>query len=207
MKTAFSASLLMLLVASYAQGQDDQNAAAQPTTAAPIETPPPPPEEPPAPPEQVQMQAPQATVPQSGQQVSTGQWVYTYQYGWLWMPYGTQYSYEPSTVGAYPYAYVYYPIYGWTWLTSPWVWGLGPLPYFGYYGPRHFLWYRGPGFHYSPWYGGYRGGPGWGRSGHGNYRGDFGHYQRGFGGYRSGMGGGHPGGAFHPGGGRGGGRR
>src|SRR5712692_3853764 len=130
-KTAFSASLLMLLMASYAQGQDDQNAAAQPTTAAPIETPPPPPEEPPAPPEQVQMQAPQATVPQSGQQVSTGQWVYTYQYGWLWMPYGAQYSYEPSTVGAYPYAYVYYPIYGWTWLTSPWVWGLGPLPYFG----------------------------------------------------------------------------
>lgn len=116
------------------------------------------------------------------EQPSSGQWVYTSQYGWVWMPYGDQYVYEPPRsgssqpsdadedlayssewaappgsyvypqgtyvvdAGAYPYSYVYYPAYGWTWVISPWIWGVGPRPYFGAYGPRRYAWYSRPRF-------------------------------------------------------------
>ncbi|MGD0044969.1 MAG: hypothetical protein ABSE84_31985, partial [Isosphaeraceae bacterium] len=39
--------------------------------------------------------------------------VYTSEYGWIWMPYGNQYTYEGTANDAYPYSYVYYPSYGW----------------------------------------------------------------------------------------------
>ena len=95
---------------------------------------------------------------------ASGQWVYTSQYGWVWMPYGAGYTYLPA--GAYPDMYVYFPVYGWRWVVAPWVWGIGPRPYFGVYGWARFGWY-GHGF--GRWYG-YRGGPvwagrGWGRPG------------------------------------------
>ncbi len=72
-----------------------------------------------------------------------GQWVYTSQYGWLFMPYGSQYTSEGSTRDVYPKAYVYKPSQGWTWLAAPWVWGWGAYPYFGPAGPRNYAWYRG----------------------------------------------------------------
>jgi len=87
---------------------------------------------------------------------ASGQWVYTTQYGWIWMPYGTGYTYLPAS--AYPDMYVYTPAYGWRWVVAPWVWGLGPRPYFGVYGWNRFAWY-GRGFG-GRWYG-YRGGPVW----------------------------------------------
>ena len=65
------------------------------------------------------------------------------QYGWIWMPYGDQYTYEGTYYDASPYAYVYYPSYGWMWLTAPWIWGWGAYPYFGLRGPLGFGWYRG----------------------------------------------------------------
>lgn len=102
-----------------------------PSTAAPA--PPPPSVTPPAPP--VQVQAPVQTPP------PRGQWVYTQQYGWIWMPYADNYTYVPADGYGAPYAYVYYPTYGWTWLVAPWIWGYGPWPYFGVYGPASFGWY------------------------------------------------------------------
>ena len=125
-----------------------------PPSAAPADVPPLPPPQPPAPPVQVQQdqqqpdqqypqeqayQAAPQPVPQMAPapqpQASSGQWVYTEQYGWVWMPYGNQYTYEGTAYGSEPYAYVYYPTYGWTWLAAPWVWGWGAYPYFGGVGP------------------------------------------------------------------------
>jgi len=99
----------------------------------------------------------------------TGQWVYTGQYGWVWMPYGQQYVDEGIYGAASPYQYVYGVGIGWSWVAAPWLWGWGPYPYFGIWGPLHFGWYRGL----------YRAGYGWGR-----YRGGFprgGYYTRGYG--------------------------
>ena len=84
------------------------------------------------------------------QPASAGQWVYTQQYGWVWMPYGDAYSYVPPDGEGEPYEYVYYPAYGWTWVVAPWIWGFGPWPYFGVFGPAHFGWF-GHGWWRSPW--------------------------------------------------------
>jgi hypothetical protein len=117
-----------------------------------------------------------------------GQWVYTDQYGWVWMPYGNQYT-RVSPGGDPPTMYVYGPTYGWCWVSAPWVWGWGPLPFFGVYGTVHFGWW-GNGFgHWYGFAGRYRswGGPGWGRGGWG--RPGYGGYRGGFrGGYRGGYG-------------------
>jgi len=83
----------------------------------------------------------------------TGQWVYTSQYGWVWMPYGQQYVDEGTYGAASPYQYVYGVRVGWSWVAAPWLWGWGAYPYFGVWGPSHFGWYRGL----------YRSGYGWGR--------------------------------------------
>jgi hypothetical protein len=136
-----------------------QPESAQPSTPPPEMLPPLPPTQPPAPPVQSQMQV----QPQFQQPVErtpgtmAGQWVYTSDYGWLWMPYGSQYVYEGTFNDAYPYSYVYYPSYGWTWLAAPWVWGWGTYPYFGGRGPGGFGWYVG--LHRAGYgWGGYRGG-------------------------------------------------
>jgi len=57
------------------------------------------------------------------------------------MPYADRYTYLPPGGYGEPYAYVYYPAYGWTWLAAPWMWGYGPWPYFGYYGSVRYGWY------------------------------------------------------------------
>src|SRR5438132_6818184 len=88
----------------------------------------------------------------------TGQWVYTSQYGWVWMPYGQQYVDEGTYGAASPYQYVYCVGLGWSWVAAPWLWGWGAYPYFGVWGPSHFAWYRGL----------YRSGYGWG-----HYRGGY----------------------------------
>ncbi len=84
-------------------------------------------------------------------QAPPGQWIYTQQYGWVWMPYADDYTYVPPDGYGEPYAYVYYPVYGWTWIAAPWVWGFGPWPYFGVHGPVFFAWYR-HGWWRSPWH-------------------------------------------------------
>jgi hypothetical protein len=91
----------------------------------------------------------------------TGQWVYTSQYGWVWMPYGQRYVDEGTYGAASPYQYVYCVGVGWSWVAAPWLWGWGAYPYFGVWGPSHFAWYRGL----------YRSGYGWGRYRGGSPRG------------------------------------
>jgi hypothetical protein len=77
------------------------------------------------------------------------------------MPYGAAYTYLPAS--AYPDMYVYAPAYGWRWVVAPWVWGIGPRPYFGLYGFNRFVWY-GRGFG-GRWYGYRGGGPAWANRG------------------------------------------
>jgi hypothetical protein len=161
-------------------------------------------------------------VPESAEApTAQGQWVYTQQYGWVWMPYGSQYTYAPTQAGVYPSEYVYYPTYGWTWIAAPWVFGWGVSPYFGVYGPSHFGWYHhwaGGVWHgYHPGYGAYGYRPAYRGYGAYGYRPApaYGGYHPGYG-PRPGFGapvraygapagggfyGGHPGGGFHGGGG------
>jgi len=118
-----------------------------------------------------------------------GQWVFTQQYGWVWIPYDRSYTYiGPED---YPYSYIYYPTVGWCWLYSPWIYGWGPGPYWGPYGRVHFAWYARPWFsrpiYRGGYWGGYRGGGYWG----GGYRGYHG------GGFRGGGGGFRGGGRGH----------
>ena len=200
MKSISAISVTVLMLATgYARAQNVEGQpyedtggvqAVQPPTAAPQQLPPAPPEQLPPPPQAPVQAAPDAYgqaqgVPQAAQaeEAQAGQWVYTAQYGWVWMPYGSQYTYTPTQTGVYPSEYVYYPSYGWTWLTAPWVFGWGVRPYFGVYGPSHFGWYG----HVAA--GGWRGygyGGAYGR-GYGNgYRGAYG------GGYRPGYAAGRP---------------
>lgn len=89
-----------------------------------------------------------AAVVETGPVVTGGQWVFTAQYGWLYMPYDSRYV---VNYAAGPYAYVYYPSFGWRWLASPWVVGAGPYPHFGVHGPFAYRWYRGLEHAHHPW--------------------------------------------------------
>jgi hypothetical protein len=114
-----------------------------------------------SPPMAVPPAAPARPAPATGA-TGSGQWVRTAQYGWVWMPYGDQYTSVPPDGVGDPYEYVYYPAYGWTWVVAPWIWGWGPWPYFGAWGPNHFGWW-GHGWWRRP--GHWRPGPGWFRGG------------------------------------------
>jgi hypothetical protein len=133
--------------------------AVTPAVPVPVYVPAAPPVAPPLAPFQVRAVAP---VPRVAATVG-GQWVYTGQYGWVYIPYGDQYVYT-HTAGAY--AYVYYPRFGWRWLAAPWTVGSGPHPYFGAHGPFAYGWYRGLHRARHPWavhYANAHGGPAHGR--------------------------------------------
>ena len=127
----------------------------RPAERAPDQPPPPPPDRIPAPPPTRPQAAPD-------QQLPSGQWVYTEQYGWVWMPKDDKFTHVPDGGGT-PSMYVYYPDAGWCWVVAPWIWGWGPRPYFGLLGPVGFGWW-GVGF--GHWYG-FEGR--WGRWGHGGW--------------------------------------
>jgi hypothetical protein len=131
-------------------GPAEPESQATPEGSPPTETPSPPAAKPPAP--------PSSTQSSRGSAASSGQWVYTEQYGWVWMPYGDAYTYVPPGGEGEPYEYLYYPAYGWTWVVAPWVWGFGPWPFFGVVGPVHFHWYA-HGWWRSPWRWHYRPAP------------------------------------------------
>jgi len=142
--------------------------------------------------------------PAAVQESPTGQWVYTSQYGWVWMPYGDPYTYVPSDGWGEPYEYVYAPAFGWEWVVAPWIWGWGPWPFFGEVGPIYFGWYghgwwRHPDrFHFRDrdgWRGGRFGGRGWTAPGRGLRQGPL---TRGFAGVQGRPGFARPG-AAHPG--------
>lgn len=69
-----------------------------------------------------------------------GQWVYTADYGWIWVPSNV----STSEVEGVPYVYLWTRSYGWTWYVSPW----GPGPY------RYGVWVRHP-WHPVGWHGGW----------------------------------------------------
>jgi hypothetical protein len=101
--------------------------------------------------------APAQAAPDTTPTVPAGQWVYTTQYGWVFMPYGDAYSSVP-TAGA-PSMYVYTSSGGWGWVNSPWLVGVGPSLYFGTYGYASYRWYGQPRYrggrsaiyaHYGP---------------------------------------------------------
>ena len=155
--SSFVVSAAVMLLSTAALSQDNTDVA--PMGPAPSTVPPPPSAS--APPVTV---APQDTPPSvnlpapavAPGTLPPGQWVSTAQYGWVWMPYDQAYTSAPVESGGDPYAYMYSPVYGWRWLAAPWVFGIGPQPYFGVYGYAHFGWY-GHGWYGHPWYG-YRGG-------------------------------------------------
>jgi hypothetical protein len=78
-------------------------------------------------------------------QPPAGQWVFTQQYGWLYLPYDQGYTHVVDDA-ALAYEYAYYPAYGWRWVVAPWVLGFGVTPYWGAYGPARFTWYAHPWF-------------------------------------------------------------
>ena len=170
MKNLFLGVLLLGPLAAGAQVLSTTPDVSEPPAPAPQAVPPPPAATPPAPPSNLAQPeyAPPADtdqyteeepLPPPNVQVApaspTGQWVYTSQYGWVWMPYGAAYTYLPAA--AYPDMYLYFPAYGWRWVVAPWVWGVGPRPWFGVYGWARYPWY-GHGF--GRWYG-FRYGPVW----------------------------------------------
>ncbi len=50
---------------------------------------------------------------------ATGQWVYTTDDGWIWVPPRT----TTTVVDGVPYAHLYTPEHGWSWYVSPWGYG------------------------------------------------------------------------------------
>ncbi|MGD1149428.1 MAG: glycine zipper domain-containing protein [Thermoanaerobaculaceae bacterium] len=132
---------------------DSADSTAQPSAPEPGGSPPTPP-------------AMTATPPVSGSPVQQpaappGEWAFTQQFGWVWMPYGAQYTFTTDYERGDPYMYVYYPAAGWTWVEAPWLWGWGPIPFFGVSHGVRFGWYGhgwGPRWqgqrpaHYRPWH-------------------------------------------------------
>jgi len=141
MKTFLSAVALTaaLLLSPLATLADPTPQGVEPNEPAPTWIPPPPTE--------VSVETGEEVVIQ--QATPAGQWVFTSQYGWVWMPHGTSFTYLPVS-GATPNMFVFYPAVGWSWVIAPWVWGWGPMPWFGFAGWSGFPWW-GSGF--GTWYG------------------------------------------------------
>jgi len=169
-RTMGSASLVRVLAASTlallagpAPGDDGGPGTRPPPAAedssqpalppAPEAPPPPPPLEVPSPPPAPDVEAQPGEPP--------GEWIYTDQYEWVWMPYGNDYAFVPRD-GSAPDMYLYYPPVGWCWVIAPWVWGSGPMPRFGAHGPRFGWWGHG----YGHWYGFRAGATGFGGRGY-----------------------------------------
>jgi len=151
LRRALALSTALALAAGSARGEvpelpaDESLPSPQPPSPAPPAPPPPPPAELPPPPPA----APDAA-PEGEAEAPPGEWVYTDQYEWVWMPYGRDYAFVPKDgVGGVPDMYLYYPVVGWCWVIAPWIWGLGPMPRFGAHGPRFAWWGHG----YGRWYG------------------------------------------------------
>lgn len=142
-----------------------QDSAPPPQDLPPAPQSPEPPQTYSAAPDQYSAPAPVAPPAPVAAPSAPGQWVYTTQYGWVWMPYGAAYTYLPAG-DAYPDMYVYWPSVGWRWVVAPWVWGVGPRPYFGLYGWARYGWY---GHGYGRWYGFHGAAPVWAGRGYGGW--------------------------------------
>jgi hypothetical protein len=135
---------ILLLSLALATGAVAQT---QPATPPPASQPPPPPAPTPPTAQPIEPPASATTAPPPPAQVA-GEWVSTTQYGWVWMPYDQQYTHVVEDSGT-AYTYVFYPGFGWRWVLAPWVFGIGPRPYF-VHGPVRFAWYAHPWFRAHP---------------------------------------------------------
>ena len=141
MKTAVLLLSLALATGALAQGQ--------PPVPAPTSQPPPPPAT--MPPTAQPIEPPAAATsapPPPPSSTVAGEWVYTTQYGWIWMPYDQQYTHVVEDSGS-AYEFVFYPGFGWRWVVAPWVFGIGPAPHY-LHGPGRFAWYARPWFRPHP---------------------------------------------------------
>jgi len=151
------ALVLLFSAPSFAQDQPAQPPPPPPPAESTVQvqvqpsTPPPQQAAPPPPAAAQQQPPPQQAAPDQGQEAPppqsqwvysypTGQWVYTADYGWMWVPANT----ATQDAEGVPYTYLYTPAYGWTWYVSPW--GIGPYYYGG--------WVRHP-WHPVGWRGGW----------------------------------------------------
>jgi hypothetical protein len=99
---------------------------------------------PPPPPSEGQAQAsPHPAAVRRGA-AAGGSWVYTLEYGRIWVPYANEHTYGGMAAAASPYWYSYRPLYERLWLAEPWLWSLDVQPDFGPLGPSGLEWYRGP---------------------------------------------------------------
>jgi hypothetical protein len=133
-------SVFTLLVTGAAHAQEVRVTVAAPAVAAPV-APPPAATVVVAPPG-VGVAAPPVAV--AAPVTPAGQWVYTRQYGWLYMPYAQNYTFVPAA--GPPSMFVYRPAHGWHWVHAPWVVGVGPVPYWGPAGYVRFDWFARPWF-------------------------------------------------------------
>ena len=131
---------------------DSADSAAQPSAPEPGGFPPAPPA--------MTVAPPMSGSPVQQPAAPPGEWAFTQQFGWVWMPYGAQYTFTTDYERGDPYMYVYYPAAGWSWVEAPWLWGWGPIPFFGVSHGARFGWYGhgwGPRWqgqrpaHYRPW--------------------------------------------------------
>jgi hypothetical protein len=116
-----------------------------PPPPPPDEAPPPPPPSKPEMPVAQPMEPPRVSSAPAATPGVSGEWVYTSQYGWVWMPYERSYTHVIEESGV-AYEYVFYPGFGWRWVIAPWVLGLGPVPRWGPRGPARFYWHAHPWF-------------------------------------------------------------
>jgi hypothetical protein len=124
----------LLLFPLVASAQPYGQAPPPPDDAQEVEAAGPPEGEPDAPPPAPPAQGAYAQQPAAAQ----GEWVFTAQYGWVWMPYGQQYVDDAYS----PRQYVYSVRLGWSWVAAPWLAGNGVHLRFGHLGPAHFARYR-----------------------------------------------------------------
>ena len=68
----------------------------------------------------------------------SGQWLYTQEYGYVWMPYGDQYVTQGP---AGPAAYVFGAGIGWRWVAAPWLYGPRFHYWRGFYPRYRFGWH------------------------------------------------------------------
>jgi hypothetical protein len=150
--------------AAFAQQEPmDDRAIPPPGMSPPDQGPPPTPDNPGAPDD---TEGAPADGPPEAAPDATGQWTYTAQYGWVWLPYSEPYTYVAPD-GGIAYQYGWYPTGGWSWLEAPWILGVGPRPYWGVAGNGRFAWSARPWFRVGV----FRGSPGGSRQASASYHG------------------------------------
>jgi hypothetical protein len=178
MSTRVYAVIVLIVFGSASAGAAADVPSVEPSAtqpSAPPQEPPPPPATtvPPPPHTQPIEPPPLARSASPAAAAPSGQWVYTKQYGWVWMAYDDSYT-QVVPDAALAYQFVYYPSFGWRWVVAPWVLGFGAAPFWGRLGPSHFHWYARPRY-VAPHP--YRG-PGWGHFGGGHPGRGMGHGHR-----------------------------